>query len=189
MNWKSTVALIILVAAAGVWLWKGDEWAPSTAPNAAPPDPSALTALEGDFAAGTITRIEIAPAGGDAFAFDRTEKGWKQPGDWPLRTVEVNELVETLGTLRTRFQPVRPDENLFAEWVEFWIDTFRSESKPVAPPQVADAKISLRSLRAFGLTDAQKPLTVKVSVGEKKYELKIGEPDLKPGESPFTRPA
>ena len=26
MNWKSTIALVILAAVAGVWLWKGDEW-------------------------------------------------------------------------------------------------------------------------------------------------------------------
>ncbi len=28
MNSKSTLVLILLAAAAGVWLWKGDEWGP-----------------------------------------------------------------------------------------------------------------------------------------------------------------
>ena len=157
MNWKSTLLLVILAAGAGVWLWKGDAWAPATAPKAAPPDPAALAALEADFTAAAVTRIEVAPAGADAFVFERTDKGWTQPGGWPLRAAEVHDLVEMLGTLRTRFQPV---------------------------PLPADA-----GLAAFGLTDAQKPLAVKVTAGGKAYELKFGEPDLKPGESPFTRPA
>ena len=28
MNWKSTIALLVLASAAGVWLWKGDDWSP-----------------------------------------------------------------------------------------------------------------------------------------------------------------
>ena len=157
MNWKSTLLLVIVAAAAGVWLWKGDAWVPATAPKAAPPDPPALAALEADFTAATVTRIEVAPAGGDAFAFALTAAGWTQPGGWPLRAGEVHDLVEALGTLRTRFQPV---------------------------PVPADA-----GLAAFGLADAQKPLAVKVTAGGKEYALTFGEPDLKPGESPFTRPA
>lgn len=157
MNWKSTVALVILTTAAGLWLWKGDAWAPKTAPKTAPPDPAELAKLETDFTPAAVTKIEVTPTGGDAFTFERTEKGWKQPGDWPLRTVEVNELVEMVGTLRTRFQPV---------------------------PLPADA-----DLAAFGLTEAQKPLGMKVMAGGKEYALKFGEPTLKPGESPFTRPA
>ena len=65
MNWKSTVALVILAAVAGVWLWKGDAWAPSTAPKSAPPDPTALAQLEDDLKPETLTRIEVAPPGGD----------------------------------------------------------------------------------------------------------------------------
>src|SRR5579883_1361348 len=157
MNWKSTVVLVILAAAAGVWLWKGDEWVPSLAPPSPPPDEPALTALEADFTPSTIARLEITPSGADSFVFEKTEKGWAQPGNWPLRAVEVNELVETIGTLRTRFQaiPLPPDANL------------------------AD----------FGLADAQKPLAVKVTANGKDYALKFGEPDLKPGEASFTRPA
>lgn len=164
MNWKSTAFLVIVAAAAGVWLWKGDAWVPATAPKAAPPDPPALAALEADFTAATVTRIEVAPAGADAFAFARTATGWAQPGGWPLRAGEVHDLVEALGTLRTRFQPV-----------------------PVpVPAGLAEAQ---KSLAAFGLADAQKPLAVKVTAGGKAYALTFGEPDLKPGESPFTRPA
>jgi hypothetical protein len=157
MNWKSTVLLVVLASAAGVWLWKGDSWVPQTAPKAPPPDPPALTQLEADLTPAALARIEIVPAGGGSLVVERTAKGWKQPGDWPLRTVEVNELVELLGTLRTRFQPV-----------------------PL--PEGGD-------LTAFGLADGQKPLTVKVSANGKQYTLKFGEPELKPGETSFTRSA
>lgn len=157
MNWKSTIALLVLTAVAGVWLWKGDSWAPRTAPKSAPPDPATLAELEGDFTPASVTRIEVIPPGADPFVLERTEKGWTQPGNWPLRNAEVDELVAALGALRTRFQPV-------------------------SLPTDAD-------LTDFGLADAQKPVVVKVVAGGKPYTLKFGEPALKPGESPFTRPA
>ncbi|QJW95203.1 DUF4340 domain-containing protein [Frigoriglobus tundricola] len=163
MNWKSTLLLVILAAAAGAWLWRGDTWVPALAPKTAPADPAALAALEADFTPAAITRIEVAPAGGDPFVFERTEKGWTQPGAWPLRTIEVNELVEALGTLRTRFRPV---------------------PLPAAGPAELE-----QALERFGLTAAQKPLAVRVTAGGTGYALAIGEPALKPGESPFTRPA
>ncbi len=106
MNWKSTLTLLVLVAAASAWLWKGDVWLPSTAPSSPPPDSPTLTSFENDLSPGALTRIEIHPPSGDPFTFEKTQTGWTQPGNWPLRTIEVNELVETLGTLRTRFQPV-----------------------------------------------------------------------------------
>jgi hypothetical protein len=157
MNWKSTLLLVVLVAGAAAWLWKGDEWAPRTAPKAAPPDPPALAALEADLTPDTVARIEVVPAGGDPFVVERAGKGWRQPGAWPLRAAEVDELAETVGGLRTRFQPV-----------------------PL--PDGTD-------LTAFGLSDKQKPVAVKVTAGGKSYALTFGEPDLKPGEAPFTRPA
>ncbi len=62
--------------------------------------------LETDIAPEKLTRIEITPPGGDSFVFTKNGKNWSQPGNWPLRAAEVNELVEALGTLNTRFQPI-----------------------------------------------------------------------------------
>lgn len=106
MNWKSTLALVVLAVGAGAWLWKGDEWVPATAPKTAPADPATLAALEGDISPKAVTKVEIAPASGDPFSFERTASGWTQSGDWPLLTVAVDELVDALGNLRTRFQPL-----------------------------------------------------------------------------------
>ena len=157
MNWKSTFVLVILAAGAGVWLWKSDTWAPNVGRQPAPTDPSALTALEADFTPATVTRVEVQPATGEAFVLERGAKGWTQPGNWPLRSVEADELVGVLANLRTRFQPIALAEG-------------------------AD-------LTVYGLADAQKPLTVKVTANGKEYTLKCGEPKLSAGETAFTRAA
>src|SRR5262245_1037011 len=169
MNWKSTIVLVVLAVIAGLVWWKGDDllsrvapnWARQVAPNAAQPDPVALTALEKELTSEKLTRIEITPPGGDTFVFTKTGDVWSQPGNWPLRATEVNELVEVLRTLRTRFQPIPvSEEEQFTE---------------------------------FGVAASQKPLVVKVKVKagseEKEHTLRFGEPELKPGESPFTRSA
>jgi hypothetical protein len=106
MNWKSTLLLLILAGAAGAWLWKGDEWLPPWAPQSTPADSPTVTAFERDFTPANIVYIEIIPPEGDSFLFVREADGWSQPGGWPLRRAEVNELVDTLGSLRTRFHPI-----------------------------------------------------------------------------------
>ncbi|MCS6865314.1 MAG: DUF4340 domain-containing protein [Gemmataceae bacterium] len=106
MNWKSTLLLLILTGAAGAWLWKGDQWLPQWAPPAAPADSPVVATLERDFSPANLVRIEVRPPGADPFLFVREADGWSQPGGWPLRAAEVNELVDTLGTLRTRFHPI-----------------------------------------------------------------------------------
>ncbi len=117
MNWKSTFVLVILAAGAGVWLWKGDTWAPNVGRKPAPTDPSALTALETDFTPTTVTRVEVQPVGGEPFVLEKGAKGWTQPGNWPLRSVEVDELVGALANLRTRFQPIAlPDTSNLAAY-------------------------------------------------------------------------
>ncbi len=168
MNWKSTIALVILAAGVGVWLWKGDTWAPNVGRRAtAPADAPAISAFEADFTPDTVTRVEVLPVTGETSVFEsyevptdepgKTRKAWKQPGNWPLSTATVSELIDTLANLRTRFQPI-------------------------ALPEDAD-------LAVYGLADAQKPLTVKVTAGGKEYVLKCGEPKAGPGETAFTRSA
>ena len=166
MNWKSTLLVVLLAAGSGVWLWKGDTWAPNVGRRAAPADPPALAALEADFTPAAVTRIELIPPTGEAFAFEAVaepgaggapQKAWRQPGNWPVRAAEVSELVGAITHLRTRFRPV-----------------------PL--PDGAD-------LAAYGLADAQKPLTVKVTANGREYVLRCGQPKPAAGETEFTRPA
>jgi hypothetical protein len=106
MNWKTNLFLVLLAVGAGVAYWKIDEWVPKLAPKAAPADPEPVLALETDLTPQALARVEIAPPGAAAFAFEKAPTGWAQPGNWPLRAQTVNELIDALTTLRTRFQPV-----------------------------------------------------------------------------------
>jgi len=159
---KTTLLLVIVAAAAGLWLWKGDEWGPSIglpAHNAAaPPSPSA-TAIDEHFKLGKITRIEIAGEPGSELVLEKTagEVGWKLPGNWPLRKHEVAELVDLIANLHTRFQAIPLGEGI--------------------------------DLEQYGLAAAQKPLVVRVTADSTVYTLTFGEPSLAESESPFTRSA
>ncbi len=163
MHWKTTLALLVLVAAAAAWLWKGDEWA--VAWHLREPAPSVegsatLAALEQHVAPGKLTRVELpSPDPGTPFAFEPAadEAGWKLPGNWPLRKPEVGKLVGLLANLRTRFQPVP------------------------APPGT--------DLAPFGLAAAQSPFVVKVTADGKPFTLAFGEPPAGPGDGAFSRPA
>ncbi|HEY1191168.1 MAG TPA: DUF4340 domain-containing protein [Gemmata sp.] len=106
MNWKSTIPLVLLAVCAGVWLWKSDEIAPNFGRRPAVSDSPALAALERDLTPDTVTRIEVRPVGGEPFVLEKGSAGWTQPGNWPLRTTEVNELVAALTTAHTRFRPL-----------------------------------------------------------------------------------
>jgi Domain of unknown function (DUF4340) len=110
MNWKSTLALALLAGGAAVWFFKADDWGPDVGLKSAHPEPP-KSAAAGDLDAlspGTLTRVEIAFQSGDPLAIERAnpQAEWKMPGNWPLRTAEVGELVEILGNLRTRFHAV-----------------------------------------------------------------------------------
>ena len=115
MNLKSTLLLVLLACGAGLWLWKGDDWGPKIGlPSNTPAqsDSKSLTALTDHFTPKQIARIEIVaePA---PFILEKTDGdiGWKIPGNWPLRKREVQELVDLLSDLRTRFQPIPIAEN------------------------------------------------------------------------------
>ncbi|WP_439620292.1 DUF4340 domain-containing protein [Gemmata sp.] len=165
MNWKSTVALLILAGAAGAWFFKGDAWLPrlgteSARPGRASPAARALDALAPD----DITSVRVAFASGDPLEVRRAgaRAAWTMPGNWPPRVPEVEELVRTLGTLRARFHPEPLGEN--------------------------------PDLKPYGLAPDQKPVAVTVefqkpgAAGTGTLNLVFGEPPATAGETAFTRP-
>jgi hypothetical protein len=168
MNWKTNLLLVLLAVGAGAWLWKGDEWAPKLAPKAPPADPEPVLALETDLAPGALTRVEIAPPGAAPFAFEKGPGGWAQAGNWPLRAGAVAELVEALGTLRTRFQPVQLSSEKGLK--EFGLD---DAQKPLVVKVKANGK---EHTLLFGEADSAEPAFaraafVKLASGE---VLKLG---------------
>ena len=117
MNWKTTVILVTLAAVTGLGLWKGDEWASQLGIRSAVTDPPPSPAVQvlDRFTPAALTRIEITFPSGDPLVLERPDAtaDWALPGNWPGRKPEIEELVQTLGQLRTRFHaiPLPPTED------------------------------------------------------------------------------
>lgn len=158
MHWKPTIVLLLLTAAAGAWLWKGDTWAvkfglrPAAAPAVS--DSPTVAALAEKILPDKITKIEMpSPDPSAPFTLERTGDGWKLPGNWPLRKTEVDELVGLLTNLRTRFEPI-----------------------PFKDPE------------DFGLAPKQNPVVIRVTAGGENHTLMFGENVDDNAENAFTRP-
>ena len=168
MNWKSTLALVLLAGAAGAWFFKGDAWGPEVGikpANPEPPKSEGVATLDGlkvdDIAA---VRVEFPYGSPLVLTKGDAKTPWKLDGNWPPRNTEALELVELLGSLRTRFHAM----------------------------PIPTAESGGLDLAKFGLALDQKPITVKVTTSQadaKPIVLTFGEPQLPEGESGFTRPA
>ncbi len=161
MNWKSTLALVLLAGAAAAWFFVGDDLGPKLGLKPAHPEPpkSAAVGSLDALTPAAITRVEITFPSGDPLVIERPTAGaeWKMPGNWPLRKSEAEELVEMLGNLRTRFHAL-----------------------PL--PEGSDSS-------AFGLAGDPKPIMVKLTANGQPLTLTFGEPKVAAGETDFTRPA
>lgn len=129
MNAKSTAVLALLASAAGLWYFKGDAWGPAVGIKPAHHEPAKSAAesqLDG-LTSAAINHVEIVFPSGEPLVLDRaaSDSGWKLPGNWPLRKPEVEELVETLGSLRSRFQAIP------AETTELTKYGLATDQKPV----------------------------------------------------------
>ncbi len=161
MNTKSTLALVLLAAAAGVWFFMGDELAPKLGMRPTQPEPAkseAAVALDA-LAPAAITAITVNFPSGDPLKLSResADSAWKLPGNWPPRVGEVEDLVKALGSLHARFHPQALGES--------------------------------PDLSQFGLAPGQNPITVKLTANGKPLTLTFGEPAAAESETAFTRSA
>src|SRR5579871_1285109 len=108
MNYKTTLVLLAFIAAGAVVYWLGPDVSPWL--GLAPAQPSStdagtlrtLQALTAD----NLERIEIQQ-GQRAVVLERGPGGeWTLPGKWPARKAEVDDLVQLLTHLRSRFLPL-----------------------------------------------------------------------------------
>lgn len=110
MNGKTTLLVVILAGLAGLWVWKGDEWGPRIGLGPAHPEPPPAQAVRilDSFTPADVTRIEIGSGSGDPLVIERADSAaeWKLPGNWPARKAEVQQLVEVVGKLRSRFHAI-----------------------------------------------------------------------------------
>jgi hypothetical protein len=165
MNLKTTLVLLVCVAAGAALFWLGPRLAPSLR-LAPPPAPAASgetqRILDEELTADQLRSIEVVRRGEPRVQLDRGADGtWSLPGNWPTRQAEVKNLVALLTGLRSRFDPI---------------------------PVTADA-----DLKPYGL--AEPAVTVTLGTGQKEYRLALGEPPASAegaaeagDHSPFARP-
>jgi hypothetical protein len=99
MNLKTTVTLLVLVAVGGIgWLVYGML-------QPAQHTDQAMTVVAGQLSPEEITRIEVVH-GDRHVVLKRAGKEWSLPGRWPVRERNVQELIDTLTSLHSRFAPI-----------------------------------------------------------------------------------
>ncbi|MBM4069159.1 MAG: DUF4340 domain-containing protein [Planctomycetes bacterium] len=99
MNLKTTIFLLLLIlVGAGIWVGVA-----LTGPTTVTSD--TLATLESELKADAITRIEIAH-GDRRVVLAKGADGWSLPGKWPVRQREVEQLVDVLAGLKSRFAPL-----------------------------------------------------------------------------------
>ncbi len=108
MNLKTTFMLLVLAGAGVLLWWYGNPPLPPALDLA--PRPAAvqekgtrdfLEALHPD----KIQRLEIHAPSGITELTHKADGQWGLPGNWPVRRLEVEQLVDLLTNLRSRFQP------------------------------------------------------------------------------------
>lgn len=107
MNLKTTLALLAL-AAVGATLWFLDLPLPVQLGGKAREitlDQGTLGFLDQDLKGEKLTRIEVR-SGGQRVVLERAGGVWSLPGGWPTRRPQVEQLVELLTSLRSRFLPI-----------------------------------------------------------------------------------
>jgi hypothetical protein len=112
MNLKTTLALLVFAAAAGVLAWFGTDVPQrlGVAPATTAPTADTLRILQGDLTADKLQSIKVEQ-GEQALELSRGKDGtWSLPGGWPPRQAEVKQLVALLTGLRSRFEPVAAPE-------------------------------------------------------------------------------
>jgi hypothetical protein len=104
MNLKTTFFLLLLLVGGATGWYMLTARVPEAAAS------PTLEFLDKKLRPDTLTRIEIEPKGQPPVILEKTGQEWSLPGKWPVRSVEVKELVHTLTNLHSRFTPQLADK-------------------------------------------------------------------------------
>jgi len=108
MRWLTTLLLLTLVAVGGAFALFGHSILSTVGLRKAPPPTAeSAPALAGMQPAAAITKIELNVPGQPPLTLERNAaRQWTQPGNWRVREKEVDELLEVLSNLGSRFAPI-----------------------------------------------------------------------------------
>ena len=112
MNFRTTIVLLILAAGGGTAYWYRDSlaaklgYAPPASADGKPGTLYILRRIRPD----AITRIAVT-RDGKTLDLVRKGKAWNLPGGWPTRGPEVQELVDLMTGLDSRFEPISVGSN------------------------------------------------------------------------------
>jgi hypothetical protein len=103
MNFKTTIVLLVLLAAVGIYLLidrMGSDKGKSDTET--PEDAAALVALKAD----DVTKVTITPADGERIVLVKKDAKWRiqEPVDAPAKGYQVDSLVQSLVDLKSRGQ-------------------------------------------------------------------------------------
>jgi hypothetical protein len=106
MRWLITVLLLLLVVAGGAVLLAPERVLPPLGLGRPTPAASESVATLSGLTADKLTKLELTRKDQPTLTLLRDPNGrWAQPGDWPVREKQVNELVAAVAGLKSRFQP------------------------------------------------------------------------------------
>jgi hypothetical protein len=119
MNFKTTLALIVLAGAGVLLWWYGNPPLPlalDLAPRPAAAQENGTREFLQNLRPDKIQRLEIHVPSGITELTHKADGQWTLPGNWPFRRLEVEKLVGLLTSLRSRFQPqpIHEDKDLQA---------------------------------------------------------------------------
>ncbi|MCI0376329.1 MAG: DUF4340 domain-containing protein, partial [Gemmataceae bacterium] len=100
MNLRTTLLLLLLAGAGGASYFVYQQLQPGN------PKSKTLTFLEKNLTPAGLTRIEVAQGKDTRLVLERTGNEWSLPGKWPVRSVAIDQFIDTLTSLRSRFTPV-----------------------------------------------------------------------------------
>lgn len=168
MNFRTTIALVLLGAVVGVLVWKREAISGRVGLTGKPSvETAAVTpAALGNLRADRITGVTVRVSGSTPVTLTAAGPGQplELPGNWPVRRNEVAELVAAVTDLKSRFQP-----------------------------EVIGQRATLENL---GLAESNNPPPVVVEVvshgadgSPKTDRLTFGQPQTAPDSNPFLAPA
>ncbi|MCI0741208.1 MAG: DUF4340 domain-containing protein [Gemmataceae bacterium] len=100
MNLRTTLLLLLLAGAGGASYFVFQQLQPGI------PESKTLTFLEKNLTPAGLTRIEVAKGKETRLVLERTGDEWSLPGKWPVRSVAIDQYIDALTSLRSRFTPV-----------------------------------------------------------------------------------